>query len=154
MSIIDTLGLLKYEDASPLLKKICFENKERDMITAAASKAYCRTTRKDLSDVNSVLELLSFGKFAVVNGALKATGIDCVVPSETDQNSMISNVEKAGFEREKGYSDVRVGLALACAGWEKTEVVKSFLSNCIDSSYSPLQKVAQMALKGKYSNIE
>lgn len=154
VSIIDTLGLLKYEISLPLLKKICKENKEMDMVTAAASKAYCRITRKDLTDVASVLEFLTFGKFAVVNGALKSVGIDRVVPSEKDQYDLITRINNAGFEREKGYSDVRMGLALACAGWKKNDIVKSFLEQCINSNYSPLQKVVENALRNKYISIE
>ena len=124
------------------------------MITSEASRAPCRIERSGNDDVDSVLQLLSFGNFAVVNGALKSLGQDKIIPVDQDINSIIEILNSFEPKKEKGFADVRVGLALACAGWEKRSIVTEFLDSCLLSEYSPLVKVAGNALKGKYTEIE
>lgn len=152
--IIETLGSLKYISAQSLLEGICKKNEEHDMITTASAKAYCRISRNNIHDATPESYLLSFGNFSVVNGALKALGQERIIPDEKNQNQIIQSLRKANFKREKGYSDVRIGLASACAGWNKTNEVESFLNECLQSDYSPLQKIAEKSIKGKYSSID
>jgi len=151
--IIETLGIIQYKNAISLFEEICKKNQEHDMITREVAKAYCKIVRSDEFDVDPEIYLLSFGRFSVVNGALLALGHDKVVPSQESQNKILRILNQLNFKRERGYSDVRVGLALACAGWNKTTEIKSFLEDCLGSDYLPLQKIAKNSLKNKYSSI-
>ncbi|WP_312076436.1 hypothetical protein [Chryseobacterium sp.] len=151
--IIEFLAINHYVKITPLLQSICNKNEPHDMITAVASKALCKIDRKSKNDVSKVFELLLFGKFAVSNGALKSVGQDKILPEDEEIEKLIKIVSNFDSKHEKGYSDIRMGLALACAGWDKSSNVIDFLHTCIDSSYSPLQKVAANSFKNKYSEI-
>lgn len=151
--ILDTLGILKFASAETFLLNICKINEEHDMITISASGAYFRVSKDSVEDVKPLFELLSFGKFAVIDGALEVLGLDKIVPERYLQGEIIEKFQNLNFRREKGYSDIRIGLALACAGWEKSNVVNSFLDTCIQSDYTPLQKVAMKSKKGQYSSL-
>ncbi|WKX76180.1 hypothetical protein [Zobellia laminariae] len=123
------------------------------MITGSAAGAYFRISRDNSKDVKPLFELLSFGKFAVVDGSLEVLGLDKVIPEKKLQREIITELQSLNFKREKGYSDVRMGLALACAGWEKSPQVNSFLDSCIQSNDTQLQKVALNSKKGQYSSL-
>ncbi len=153
VEIIDVLGEMKVAEVKDFLYDICKNNVNHDMITASAAMAYCRISRTTANDVSSVLELLSFGGFSVVNGALKSLAIDKIVPKAEDINIIIEKVKNFEPKHEKGYADVRVGLVVASAGWRGGNV-KDFLEKCMqNTSYEPLKKMALMSLKGKYYNL-
>lgn len=151
IEVMDCLATLKYKDALPTLRAICLINEAHDMITSAASKALCIISRSSSQDVNTEIELLSFGKFSVVSGALKALNKEHVIPDDSAKIRIINLVENFNPKLEKGYTDVRMSLASACAGWLSLAEVNVFLANCLASDYQPLVKVTKAALKGKYS---
>ena len=154
VACMNTLGDINYVKSKDFLYDICKKNLEHDMITASASAAYCRIVKNNKNDVKPVLHLLSFGNFAVVNGALESLAIDKVIPKDKEKIEIISVVNSFTPKREIGYSDVRVGLAVACAGWLGLPEVDEFLSKSLEESdYQPLTKAAEMAIKGKYYNI-
>lgn len=152
--IIRVLGKTGYDKVAPILESICVRNEEHDMVTSAASTALCRIRRSNLNDVEEVLRLLSFGKFAVVDGALRSIGIDKVVPSEADIKTIIDAVDAFEPKIEVGYADVREGLAVAAAVWPKNDIVKVFLDGCINSGDSALVKLAKNSTNNKYSDID
>ncbi len=154
VQIIDYLGYIKFKPLISILESICNSNEPHSMVTMVSSRALCRIKRTNDNDVSEVMKLLSYGNFSVINGALKSLGQDKIIPSKNEIKIIIENVNKIEAKQEKGYADIRVGLALACAGWEKTSLVMGFLNNCIESNYSPLQKVASNSIKGKYTNID
>ncbi|WFO15813.1 hypothetical protein M601_019120 [Cellulophaga baltica 4] len=120
------------------------------MITASASTAYCRIVKNNKNDVKPVLHLLSFGNFAVVNSALKSLAIDKVIPNDKEKIEIINVINSFTPKKEVGYADVRVGLAVACAGWLGLPKVDEFLSKSLEESdYQPLTKATEMAIKGK-----
>ncbi|MNX42351.1 hypothetical protein D3C86_727710 [compost metagenome] len=152
--IIRVLGKTGYDKVVPILENICARNEEHDMITSAASMALCRIRRTDLNDVKEVQRLLGIGKFAVVDGALRSMGIDKVIPTEANINTIIDSINAFEPKIEVGYADVREGLAVAAAGWPKNDIVKMFLEGCINSGDSALAKLAKSSINKKYSDID
>ncbi len=126
---------------------ICKVNEAHDGITDEAAKALCKINRKNKKDVDTEIELLQFGKFAVVNGALKALAEEQIIPGDEQKINILNLVEKFEPKKEKGYSDVRIGLAIACAGWLDLEEARFFLGKCFESDYPPLKKAAEESLK-------
>ncbi|MBA6316257.1 hypothetical protein [Cellulophaga baltica] len=154
VACMNTLGDINYVKSKDFLYEICKKNLEHDMITASASATYCRIAKNNNNDVKPVLNLISFGNFAVVNGALKSLAIDKVIPNDKEKLEIIKKIDLFTPKREVGYSDVRVGLVVACAGWLGLPEVDDFLSKVLEESdYQPLTKAAEMAIKGKYYNI-
>ncbi|WP_165750508.1 hypothetical protein [Cellulophaga sp. Z1A5H] len=154
VACMNTLGDINYVKSKDFLYEICEKNLAHDMVTASASAAYCRIVKNNKNDVKPVLDLLSFGNFAVVNGALKSLAIDKVIPNDEEKIEIIKKIDCFTPKREVGYSDVRVGLVVACAGWLSLPEVNAFLSKTLEESdYQPLTKAAEMAIKGKYYNI-
>ncbi len=153
VEIIDVLGEIKVIEAKDFLYDICKKNSNHDMITSHAATAYCRISRTNINDVSAVLELLTFGGFSVMNGALTSLAIDRIIPNADETSIILNNVINFEPKYEKGYIDVRVGLVVAAAGW-KGDNVKAFLEDCIQNTpYEPLKKMALMSLKGKYYNL-
>jgi len=152
--IIRLLGKAKYNKVTPILEDICNKNEDHDMVTSAASTALSRIKRTNINDVDEVKRLLTFGNFAVVDGALRSMGIDRVMPKEEEVNEIIHAIKAFEPKIETGYADIREGLAVACAGWIKNQETKSFLDDCIQSGDSALAKLATSAQKGKYADID
>ncbi len=151
--LIDAIGILDYKLGKQIIELICKENIEHDMITSRASGCYLRLSRINLIDIKPVEKLLSYGKFAVINGVLKTIGIDKMMFTDKEIESLILFVNKIPIKQQKGYSDIRIGLANACAGWEKSEKIIVFLKECINDNDSTLIKVAKNSLNGKYSDV-
>ncbi len=153
VQIITYLGLKKYRNAIPLLNDVCIKNEEHDMVTSSSSLALCRIERRNIKDTSTVKKQLSYGKFSVFNGALLSLGLDKIVPVLLDMDIILKKTNDFSPYYEKGYSDVRVGLALACAGWLENQNSIFFLNECLTSEYSPLVSIAKTSLKGKYKKI-
>ncbi|MFV0305793.1 MAG: hypothetical protein ACK5IC_09975 [Moheibacter sp.] len=154
VQIIDYFGITQYEKSEKILDSVCIKNEPHSMVTMSSAQALCRIKKTSDSDILEVNRLLSFGNFSVVNGVLKFLGQDEIIPnSELEMKKIIDKVNNFEPKYEKGYSDVRVGLALACSLWPKLDFVKDFLNNCLLSSYNPLVRVATNSLKDKRTNI-
>lgn len=149
--LIECIGLLHYTPAKSIMEAICKVNLEHDMITAKASGCFLRLSRVNLSDINPIKELLAYGGFDVVYGALTTMAADKMIFTYDEMSYLVDFVKSIPTKREKGYSDIRLGLVNACAGWGKHKVVTDFLNECATADYDPLRKVALNALKGKYS---
>lgn len=152
IQMINSLGIIGYNPAKETFYNICLQNKEHDMVTTYAAMAYCRIVRNATNDITPNLELLKFGKFAVVNGAFRVLAADQVIPTEKEMQQLIAFTDSIPVKREKGYSDIRTGLAAAAAGW-KSKTATSFLEICAADADSELSKVAKNSLKGKYTKI-
>ncbi|RLJ69332.1 HEAT repeat domain-containing protein [Pedobacter alluvionis] len=152
--IIRLLGQARYEKVIPILDEICNQNEDHDMVTSAAATALCRIKRANIHDVQEVQRLLTFGNFAVVDGALRSMGMDKVMPSENKIGEIINSVKEFEPKIEKGYADIREGLAVASAGWTKNELVKNFLDDCLKSGDSALAKLAKSSINSKYAQID
>ncbi|SHG14859.1 hypothetical protein [Pedobacter caeni] len=150
--MINSLGLIRYKPAREHLYKICRENKDHDMITCYTSMAYMRIMRTSDHDVSAVFDLLAFGDFSVINGALRGIAADKLMLKNEEIERLIHMVEKFPQKHEIGYCDLRIGLACACAGWDRN-LVHGFLEGCFTSADKELVKVAEKALKKKYSDI-
>ncbi|RQO73953.1 hypothetical protein DBR43_00665 [Pedobacter sp. KBW06] len=150
--MINSLGLIRYKPAKDNFYKICLENQEHDMITCYAAMAYTRIMRTSDNDVSPVFALFKFGGFSVINGALRGIAADKLILQKEEIEKLISLVEKIPQKHEVGYSDLRIGLACACAGWDKS-LVSGFLERCFTSPDKELINVAEKALKKKYSDI-
>ena len=150
-AMITSLGILKNEAALPLISAICNENKEKDLVTSQAAKAYVRIKRKDLRDFKPILDLLEFGKYAVLDGAFRAIGEDKMQFSDEEIEYVIDYVNKIPVKKEMGYMDIRNGIALACIDWNKDlNAVSNFLNECVKQDHDKtLAKVASKALKSK-----
>ena len=153
VEMIKSLGLIGFKDSKDAFYKICKENKEHDMITSSAAKAYVRLARLSLQDISPVLDLLTFGKFEVVSSAFEVLGEDKMMPSLNEIIFLLDYVSKSAIVKEKGYTDFRIGLVCACAGWKEIPEVVLFLNECVKEQDSFFVKVASNALKGKYSAI-
>ena len=150
--IFDVLGMLNYTPATSLARQICEEDLDKDMITSCATKAYIRLTRENLYDVSTAVKVLKKTKsHSVRHGALWSLGQDKVIPNTDDQKILIKLCEGLGSNRDTKRSDLRQGLAAACAGWNGDHV-DSFLSECMTSDYVPLKYAAEKALKKEYPN--
>ena len=123
------------------------------MVTSAATKAYIRIARASIQDVNPILDLLSFGKFEVVSSAFEVLGEDKMMPLLKEIIFFLDYVSKSAIVNEKGYTDFRIGLVCACAGWKGIPEVAAFLNECVKEDESFFVKVASNALKGKYTAI-
>lgn len=153
VEMIKSLGLIRFKESKEAFYKICKENKEHDMVTSSAVKAYVRIARANIQDVNPILDLLSFGKFEVVSSAFEVLGEDKMMPPLKEILFFLDYVSKSTIVNEKGYTDFRVGLMCACAGWKGIPEVSVFLNECIKEEDSFFVKVASNALKGKYTAI-
>lgn len=153
VEIIKSLGLIGFKESKEAFYKICKENKEHDMVTSSATKAYIRIARTNIQDVNPILDLLSFGKFEVVSSAFEVLGEDKMMPSLKEIIFFLDYVSKSAIVNEKGYTDFRIGLVCACAGWKGIPEVSVFLNECVKEEESFFVKVAINALKGKYTAI-
>lgn len=151
--LIDGLGILNYKPALPAIEAICIKNEEHDMITMKAAGCFLRLSRVNLHDINPVNQLLQHAKFSVFTGVLMTMSIDKMNFTDKETEALLLLVSTTAPKREKGYTDARIGLANACAGWKKTEPILGFLNDCLNDEYNPLQKVAKNALKGKYSEM-
>lgn len=150
--MINSLGLIRYKPAKSNFYKICLDNKDHDMITCYAAMAYTRIMRTSDNDISPVFDLFKFGGFSVINGALRGIAADKLIPQKEKIERLITVVGKIPQKHEVGYSDLRIGLACACAGWDK-HLVSGFLERCFTSPDRELVTVAEKALKGKYSDI-
>lgn len=148
--LFDALGLMNYKEATNLVKQICEADIDEDMITTCATKAYIRLTRQTLRDVSIAIEVLQHTKsHAVREGVLWSLGQDKVVPGLKEQELLIEMCKNWGTDGNDGRSDLRQGLAAACAGWDAPNV-RDFLEDCKNSTYAPLQYAAEKALKRQY----
>lgn len=152
--IIRLLGKAKYHQTIPILEDICKKNEDHDMVTSAAATALSRIRRANINDVQEVQRLLTFGKFAVIDGALRSMGIDKVIPNENEISEIIGFINAFEPKIERGYADIREGLAVASAGWTKNETVNKFLDDCLQSGDSALSKLAKSSMSGKYADID
>lgn len=150
--MINSLGLIRYQRAKESLYQICLDNMEHDMITSYAAMAYTRIMRTSDNDVSPVFDLFKFGGFSVINGALRGISADRLMPKEEEINRLISLTENFPQKHEVGLGDLRLGLACACAGWDKN-LVSGFLERCLTGPDKQLGYVAEKALKKKYSDI-
>lgn len=148
-AMITSLGILEADEAMPYISAICEKNIDKDMVTSQAAKAYVRIKRKDLSDISPVIDLLDFGKYAVLDGAFRAIGEDQMHFTDEEIKYLINFVKKIPIKKEKGFMDIRYGIALACIGWNKNlDVVQNFLNDCVNQDQDKtLSKVAEKALK-------
>lgn len=150
--IFDTLGLLNYKKAINITRKICEADKDEDIITTCATKAYIRLSRRHKHDVSNVIKVLQNSKsHSVKEGVFWSLGQDKIVPSIKEQKLLIEIGKNLETNKLTGRVDLRQGLAAACAGWDDI-IVKDFLEKCKNSSYMPLKFAAEQALKKKYPN--
>lgn len=150
--MINSLGLIRYKPAKDSLYQICLDNKEHDMITIYAAMAYSRIMRTSDNDVSPVFDLFKFGGFSVIDGALRCISADRLMLQEEEIKRLISLTENFPQKHEVGLGDLRIGLACACAGWDKN-LVSGFLERCFTSPDKQLGYAAEKALKKKYSDI-
>lgn len=148
--LIQLLGEHRYSPLEPIVEQICSENLMHDLITSKAAIALCQLRAVDGSDVTEVKRLLTFGNFSVISGALDFLGIEKIIPTESEQDFLIDSVAQLSFEEVPGRSDIRLGLALACAGWDKRPNVVDFLLTCVESKSSYLRDIATKSLNNKY----
>lgn len=153
--MIIALGRIGYTKALPDLKAITDKNEPHDMITIAAARSYVRLKRKDLSDVQPVIELLETGNLSVLNGATDILAFDNMTPPEEDIKTIISILDSKD-EKEiaiRGLGDPRQGLISAMSKW-KDLTSHNYLNQIIESKKKDLIEYAELALKGKKSMYE
>jgi hypothetical protein len=137
-------------DFIPYLAEICLKNEPHDLVTSGAAMSYLRLKRKNLSDVSPIFEYLDGINYSLVTGFFYALGYDKMVPSIEEQKMLIAKSYDLGFDcDDEGYSDLRYGLAAACAGWD-APIVKIFLEECCMDGSEAVKYVALSSLKGQY----
>ena len=120
--MINSLGLIRYKPAKDNFHRICLDNKEHDMVTSYAAMAYTRIMRTSDNDVSPVFDLFKFGGFSVIDGALRGISADKLTLQEEEIKRLINLTENFPQKHEVGLGDLRIGLACACAGWDKSLV--------------------------------
>ena len=146
--MITSLGVIQEKKALQILKNICLENKEHDLVTNFAARAYVRIQRENLSDISPINELLKFGKFSVVSGAFEVIGEDQMLFSKDEISSLIEFANKFPAKVIRGVIDFRIGLVNACINWDK-DITKEFLQSCIDQTDDVTLKNAAIKVKSK-----
>lgn len=135
-AMITALGNLKATPALGIIEKICVENKEHDLVTIFAAKAFVRIKKEDSKDVNPVLELLEIGGYSVVTGAFFAIGEDKMIFSNDEIITLFNFAENYPKKWVRGTMDIRNGLAQAAINWP-FEVVEEFLNTCTSQTHDP-----------------
>ncbi len=137
-------------DFIPYLEEICLKNEPHDLVTSGAAMSYLRLKRKSLSDVSPIFDYLEGINYSLLVGFFYAMGYDKMVPSAEEQKKLIAISHNLGFDfDDEGYSDLRYGLAAACAGWE-APIVNDFLVLCSVEGSEAVKYVALSSLKGQY----
>ena len=152
--IIKSLGLCRCGDCADLLfeKYVTMSDPSVSYPTSMAALSYVRLTRAGLDDIQPVLKVLNLSNYFASEGALNAMGYDRMIPSESDQMTLIKMCWDFGRGRDRGLCDPRYGLAAACAGWA-APIVCSFLEYCLESEDAPLKYVAENSLKKCYVKL-
>ena len=153
--MILALGKVGYKNALPDIKIIVDKNEPHDMITIAATRTYVRLKRKDLSDVEPVIDLLQFGNLSVLNGAMDILTFDNMSPSEENIKKIISIMDS---KKEKdiairGLGDPRESLISAMRNWKDLSS-QNYLNRFVESKNKDLKRCAELALAGKKSQYE
>lgn len=147
------LGLSKCHCSINQLEEIVFsETSEFDIVKLYAAEALVIITRKDTTDIDSILQIIKKGTYYAKEGALLVMGYDKMKPEINDMLKVIDYCWNFGQGRPQGYTDPRYGLAAACAGY-KSDKIDSFLKHCISSQDQPLIYVSENSLKGKYVKL-
>jgi hypothetical protein len=165
-AMINALGAIDYKKSLDIITEIVKENIPHDTITSGAARAYVRLKRKSINDGKPVLELLNFGSYSVIGGALEALAYDQMMPDNETIEKIIKicwdiHKHKDRVGLEYGLGDRRIYLAIACANWDRN-LTEAFLNHCIETSThidsfgdevqdERLITVSENSLKGKYS---
>ncbi|MDR1284818.1 MAG: hypothetical protein LBJ88_01295 [Campylobacteraceae bacterium] len=149
--MVKALGVIDFKKALEIIEEIVKQNIPHDMITINAALSYVRLKRQSLQDGNLVVELLKFGNFSVIEGAVMALAYDQMKPDNESAEKIIKL--SWDWRNEKGYGDNRKYVAIACWNWDK-KLTESFLNHCIETADqydNNLKEICQNSLKGKYS---
>jgi hypothetical protein len=149
--MLKALGSIGHAPALPFAEVVVRFNEPHDMITRSAASCYVRLKRSSLADATPALELLSFGRLSVIDGALDPLGYDRMMPPPEQIEQLIKHSWDLHRHPDmtRGLVDARYGLAAACAGWEPA-LVRPFLEHCLSTGDVPVKHVAENSLKGKY----
>jgi hypothetical protein len=159
VELIRTLGLLRYMPALLEIEEIIETNIPLDMITIIAAQAYVRLKRRTAGDATAVIKVLKAGGLSTSKGALNTLASDRMIPEPEQIAELITlswdldkHPDRAG--RENGIIDPRLGLIVACAGWNP-DLTNNFLIHCINTfgRDSSIKEAAENSLKGKYSKF-
>jgi hypothetical protein len=152
--MIKALGILNYKKAFGNIEKIVKDNIPHDALTICAATAYIQLKRQSPNDGLPVLELLEFGRISVIVGALMALAYDKMVPDNNTVEKIIKLCWdlKNHKDMDRGISDGRKYLAIACANWDK-KLTEEILNHYIETAGKDnnLIDVCNNSLKGKYS---
>lgn len=133
VELIKIIGRQKIITALPFLEHIVTKNVEHDMVTCEAASAYFRLMRRDLTDVSPIINRYNTMGYSLGEGFLNVLGEDDMLPSRSNQDSIISHFWSFGDDRAKGFLDPRYGLIKACLNWDAS-LVPSFLEFCKKST--------------------
>ncbi len=134
--MITALGNLKATPALDIIEKICAENKEHDLVTIFAAKAFVRIKKEGNKDVNPVLELLQIGGYSIVTGAFLAIGEDQMIFSNDEIITLLNFAENYQKKWVRGTMDIRNGLVQAAINWP-FEIVENFVKTCASQTDDP-----------------
>ena len=153
--MILALGRIDYKKALPDIKEIVDKNEPHDMITIAAARSYVRLKRKDLSDVEPIIDLLQFGNLSVLNGAMDILTFDDMSPSEEEIKKIIFIMDSKKEEEIaiRGLGDPRESLISAMRNWKDLSS-QNYLNRFIESKNKDLKRCVELALAGKKSQYE
>lgn len=146
VNLIKVIGIMKIQKAIPFLEEIVDKNEEYDTVTNTAASIYFRLVRKNMEDISPIKSRYDILKLSVADGMLNVLGEDKMIPTEEDQESLISYFWDFGINRPRGILDPRFGLVLACSNWH-VPCVKSFLEHCSYSNDSKLTERVKIVLK-------
>jgi hypothetical protein len=149
--MVKALGVIDFKKSLEIIEEIIKQNTPHDMIIINAALSYVRLKRQSLQEGNPVVELLNFGKFSIIEGAVMALAYDQMNPD----NESIEKIIKSSWDwrNEKGYGDNRKYVAVACWKWDK-KLTESFLEHCIETADqydNNLREICRNSLNGKYS---
>jgi HEAT repeat protein len=153
--MILAFGKIGYKKALPDIKTIIDKNEPHDMITIAAARSYVRLNRKDLRDVEPVIDLLQFGNLSVLNGATAILTFDDMSTSEENAKTIISIMDSKKEEdiAIRGLGDPRENLISAMSKW-KNPTSETYIKRFLDSPNRSLRMCAESAIIGKKTRYE
>ena len=125
--MITALGKVDHKAALPYLQEIIDQNKDFDAITAFTALAYIRLTRKNVNDMETVIDFMTIGNASVFDGAVMALAYDDIVPTEAEMKKVaeILGTRRAVYDRP--YSNPIAMLISAMYKWPQ-EISLPFLT--------------------------
>jgi hypothetical protein len=134
--MINVLGNLKASNALAIVQDLCSQNKEHDLVTIFAARAFVRIRKENNNDIRPINELLGIGGYSIVSGAFMAIGEDKMIFKNDEIAALLDFAENYPKKWVRGTMDIRNGLAQAAINWP-FEIIENFINGCVSQTDDP-----------------